>query len=145
MSDKSPKPANFPWLSPYLIVQNVQQSREFYKKAFGFKDRKGGVNDGAEDHAEMQYKDQVIMIGREGAFGKETMSPKTSRQPQAMSLYMYCENVDEFYAHALENGALSRMVPDTTFWGDRMCSVEDINGFSWAFATNESPCPQAKE
>lgn len=144
MSIKSPRPENFPWLSPYLIVQDVQKSRDFYKTAFGFQDREGGDNELAEDHAELQYHDQVIMIGREGAFGKTIMSPKTSGHSQAMSLYLYVDDIDSFYQHAREHGALSQMEPQETFWGDRMCSLEDINGFVWAFATNVIPCQEAK-
>ncbi len=34
---KDPRPNNMPWLTPYLIVPDVEKTAAFYEKAFGFK------------------------------------------------------------------------------------------------------------
>lgn len=133
---KTAKPAGFPWLSPYIIVKDVAAAAQFYQKAFGFnvkdipKDQQGNC-----EHAELTYQDQVIMIGKEGAWGGTTKTPKSSGVDSPINLYVYCDDVDEFYQHAIAAGAKSIVKPDDMFWGDRMCNLQDIDGYNWSFAT----------
>jgi uncharacterized glyoxalase superfamily protein PhnB len=136
---KQIRPAGFPWLSPYVTVKDVQAAAEFYKKAFGFgiKDIAEGP-DGIPGHAELTYQDQVIMIGREGDWGEKgkISSPKTSGTASPINIYIYTENVDAFYKKALAAGAKSLGEPTDMFWGDRMCNLEDLDGYNWCFATH---------
>jgi len=144
MSNNTGKPADFPWLSPYLIVKDVDDAVAFYEKAFGFATRMklDGDGGGHTIHAEMNYHDQVIMLGREDPEGEEkTISPVSSGHKQSMRLYLYCEDVDAFCQHAEAQGAIVKTKPMDMFWNDRLCSVQDPNGFEWTFATNKGECP----
>ena len=89
---------------------------------------------------QLKYDDQLIMIGKQGAYGGETIAPAVSKIKSPMSLYIYCNDVDTFYQEALAAGAISGSAPENTFWGDRMCQLECPNGYTWCFATHlETP------
>lgn len=137
MSKKNFKPADFATLSPYLTVQNVKRAMNFYKKAFGFVIR-GEALDEAEEptHLEMAFGDATLMLGQEGAFGNDSRSPLTSKTASPVSMYVYCEDVDELCRNAQKAGAEVIMPCETMFWGDRMCRLKDIDGHEWCFATN---------
>jgi len=144
------RPENFPWVSAYFVVKNVDTATDFYQKAFGFtlREKVSMTNDGVSGHAEMLYHDQLIMFGREGEYeGKKTaQAPLSSQSECPISLYIYCENVDKFYQHALSCGAKSIEEPKDMFWGDRVCRVECPEGYRWSFATHLGvPCEMTKK
>lgn len=138
------KPENFSWLSPYILVKDVDEAIEFYAKAFGFKvGNKSPGKDGSTWHAELSYKDQTLMLGKADAYAdssKKTSasSPVTTGVDCPIFLYLYTENVDNFHDHAVSNGAISMSKPDDMFWGDRMCSLKDPDGYVWSFATTSN-------
>jgi uncharacterized glyoxalase superfamily protein PhnB len=51
-------------------------------------------------------------------------------------LYVYCDDVDKFFARATAAGAKVVAPPTDMFWGDRMCRISDPDGYEWSFATN---------
>ena len=125
-----------PSVSPYLTVTNVDRAATFYQKAFQFtlSEMKSG-EDETGMHAEMKYKDQLIMIGKEGAYGSPLKSPCTSGVESPITLCVYCENVDAFYKAAITQGAKSISEPEDMFWGDRMCRLQDPDHYTWCFLT----------
>lgn len=137
---KDPRPAGVRWVSPYITVQDAGKSAEFYKKAFGFEIKESIPDDsGKVVHAELQYNGELIMLGSAGAYGGQTKSPAMSGVLSPMNLFIYCDDVDAFYKHAIACGATSKGVPEDMFWGDRMCKLVDPDGYEWAFATNIGP------
>lgn len=136
MSAQRCRPKGVPWISPYVIVKDVDQAVQFYEKAFGF-ERLHLVagDDGTSWHAEVHYKDHLIMFGKSGAYGGKTKAPTDNGVESPINLYLYCEDVDEFYENALKAGAKSLSAPEDTFWHDRMCRLQDPNGYVWCFAT----------
>jgi len=136
MSRIPTRPEGAPWVSPYIIVSDVDKAVEFYQEGFGFeKNHLVAGEDSHTWHAEMRYKDQLIMFGRAGAHGGKTLSPKTSGIESPINLYLYCEDVDAFYERAVQAGAISLTEPEDTFWQDRMCRLQDPDGYIWCFAT----------
>jgi uncharacterized glyoxalase superfamily protein PhnB len=132
------KPNNMPTLSPYLTVRNASDTLDFYEKAFEFKAKKDEVvkgDDGSIMHAAMTFGGAVIMFGPEGAYEMSHQAPKTSGVAPAVSLYIYCEDVDALYNQAIKNGAESLMEPQESFWGDRICKLADPDGHEFMFAT----------
>jgi uncharacterized glyoxalase superfamily protein PhnB len=131
-----PLPPEASWLSPYLTVKDVTKAVAFYKQAFQFiiktvvPDEKG-----VDTHAEMYYRDQFLMCGKEGAHGSNLKAPQTSGIPCPITLYLYTDNIDEFYQAALKQGAQSISAPENMFWGDRMCRLQDPDAYIWCFAT----------
>lgn len=138
MVKKDPRPENVGWVLPHITVSNVDVMAKFYEKAFKFviKELVPG-EDGSTWHGELRYKDQLIMLGKAGAYGdiSKTRPPIMAGVESPMSLYLYCEDVDQFYKDAIAAGAISLMEPQDMFWGDRMCRLKDPDGFVWAFGT----------
>lgn len=125
------------YVSPYLTVLDVVKAAEFYTNAFGFEVKEiVPAHDHTALHGELKYADQLIMLGKQGAYGSETLAPAASKVKSPMSLYIYCDDVDAFYQKAVAAGAISIKVPEDTFWGDRMCALECSNGYHWCFATH---------
>ncbi len=138
MSVQDCKMTGMPWISPYLCVLDVDKSVEFYQKAFGFTVVEGVVKneEGISMHCELKYQGSVVMVGLQGASDKIVRAPASSSVPSPISLYVYCENVDEFCSLAEKNGAEIDLKPEDTFWGDRICRLKDLDGYSWSFATH---------
>jgi uncharacterized glyoxalase superfamily protein PhnB len=131
------KPAHVRWMIPHITVQDVSKALAFYSQAFGFilAEQVKDENDKVV-HAEMNWQDELIMLGAEGAHGSTIQSPASSGVSSAVNLYIYCQNVDALYQRAIQAGAKSLMEPSDMFWGDRMCKVADPDGIHWAFATH---------
>jgi len=137
MSNPITKTVGTPWISSYITVRDVDKAAEFYKKAFHFSVRElAPGEDGTTAHAELTYKDQLVMLGKEGGWGATSKSPVSNGVESPISLYVYTENVDEFYKHALDHHAEGLAAPENMFWGDRMCKLKDPDGYVWCFATN---------
>lgn len=130
------KPAEMPWLTPYLIVKDAGEALTFYQNTFGFEVMGEPMQqDGKIVHAEMRYQESVIMFGSEASWEGESRSPATSGVESPVNLYVYVQDVDQFCANAKANGADVIAEPEDFFWGDRMCRIKDPSGHSWSFAT----------
>jgi len=122
-----PIPENYPRVSPYLIVSDVEETMGFVEYVFNGKVReKMTTPDGSVNHGEMNIGDSVIMMGKASA-DYPTLN--------AM-LYIYVEDTDAAYKRAIEKGAVSVMEPANQFYGDRNAGVKDKDGISWWFATH---------
>lgn len=137
MSDPRPD-SNAPWLLPYLTVSDAGNSLSFYQQAFGFTPDEMIIKDeqGVIQHASLSYQGNTIMLGPEGAYGSTKKTPKNSGEQNPLSLYIYVDDIDAFYRHAITQGASSVSEPETMFWGDRTAVLKDPDGFDWTFATN---------
>lgn len=128
------RPANTPWLTPYLTVANARAALDFYTRAFGF--AAGDVVDenGVPIHAEMRYQGElVLMFAPEGAWGSTARSPRSLGVECPQTFYVYCDDVDAMHARAVAAGATSLMAPADQFWGDRYRMVVDPDGYRWGF------------
>jgi len=122
-----PIPENYPRVSPYLIVKNVEKTMDFIQYVFGGKVReKMKTPNGSVNHGEISIGDSVIMIGR----------ATESHEPQNVMLYIYVDDTDAAYKRALEKGAESVMEPADQFYGDRNAGVKDKDGISWWMASH---------
>ncbi|VBT11496.1 VOC family protein [Burkholderia pseudomallei] len=130
-----PRPADVPWLTPYLTVRSAQASIQFFSDAFGFEKRDLTDEDGAIMHVEMSYRGQlIVMFAPEGAFGSTARTPRSADAIAPQSFYLYVDDVDATYRRALDAGAKSLSAPQDQFWGDRFAQIEDLDGYRWALA-----------
>jgi uncharacterized glyoxalase superfamily protein PhnB len=135
MSKRPARPANTPWLMPYLVVKDAEAALDFYQRAFGFEKRLAIPGpDGRPVHVEVAHRDAVLMFGPEGSCQVKT--PLTTGTPTPVGLYVYCDDVDGLFARATAAGAKVVKGPEDRFWGDRVCELSDPDGYSWSFATN---------
>ena len=77
-----PVPEGYHTITPHLIVRDAARAIEFYKQAFGAKDR--GVMkgpDGKVMHAELEIGDSIFMLADEmPEFGSPTLERKPGTQ-----------------------------------------------------------------
>ena len=93
MSKRPAKPADMSWVTPYLIVKDADAALAFYKKAFGFEEKTAMPGpDGKLMHAEVKWRDCVIMFGPEGPT-HPAKSPRTLGVRSPVGIYVYCDDV----------------------------------------------------
>lgn len=139
MSKRPPRPQGYPWVIPYFVVNDADAAIEFYQRAFGFEKRMAMPGpDGKTGHAELTFRDSMIMLGPANSHSSEWphKPPALSKVVSPISLYVYCDDVDALYARAVAAGAKSIKPPQDQFYGDRNCVLEDPDGYWWNFATN---------
>jgi len=119
-------------ITPYLLYEDVSGALRFLSKAFGF--RKCGASmkgpDGKLNHAAMQFRDGIVMMGYPG---QKYKNPKRLGQ-STQSLYVIVDDVDKHFARARKAGAMILEEPQNTFYGHRRYGAEDPEGHQWYFA-----------
>jgi PhnB protein len=124
-----------------LTVTDVKAAADFYQKAFGFAKR--GIMDGPDRkaiHAELRLRGTTLMLGPEMAQGSR--SAKTIGASPT-TLYLLTENADKTVAKAIKLGAASKGPVMDMFWGDRVGTVVDPEGYTWMVATHiAQPTPK---
>jgi PhnB protein len=136
MSNKvAPIPKGYHAVTPYLVVDNAKAALDFYKRAFGAKEKERMDGPGGKiAHAEITIGDSVIMLSDEMP-GGSSRSPKSLGGSHA-GLFLYVENVDAVFNQAQSAGAKVEMPLANQFWGDRYGKLTDPFGYSWALATH---------
>ena len=132
MAKVKPIPDGYGAVTPSLNLKNAAAAIDFYKRAFGAKERMRMPGpDGGVMHAELEIGGSVVMIG------------EAMQQPESRStMYLYVKDVDSVVRRATEAGAKATMPVTDMFWGDRMGNVTDPFGQSWSVATRkENPTP----
>ena len=131
------KPADFSLLTPSLVVIDIVKSIDFYKNAFGFAVHDGPMEDdkGVSIYAAMVRDGSHIMLLKQGAMDSKALTPQHSNVLSPIGLYIYVPDVDSFCSAAADNGAKVVSEPTDMFWGDRMCCLQDNDGYDWSFAT----------
>ncbi len=128
-------------VSAILTVTDIKAAVAFYQKALGF-EKRGIMNgpDGKPIHAELTLRGATLMLGPEmpqGSRSAKTMGGSPS------TLYLTTENVDKTVAKAVKLGATKKGPVMDMFWGDRVGTVIDPEGYSWMIATHVAePTPQ---
>jgi uncharacterized glyoxalase superfamily protein PhnB len=131
----APIPAGYHSVTAHLVCRGAAKAIEFYKKAFGAKERlRMAAPDGSISHAEINIGNSIVMLGDEapqfGARAPETIGGTP------VSIFIYTEDVDRLYAKAIAAGATGDQPPTDMFWGDRYAKLSDPFGHKWSMATH---------
>jgi PhnB protein len=130
-----PVPEGYHTITPYLAVEDAPTAIDFYKKAFGAKERvRMDGPGGSIMHAELEIGDSLVMLS--DPFPQASTKPPKELGGTSVSIFAYVEDIDSVYKQAIDAGATSLMEPDDMFWGDRFGSVQDPFGHSWTIATH---------
>ena len=135
-----PVPEGYHTLSAYLAVEDADQAIEYYKKAFGAKERvRMEAPGGTVGHAELEIGDSVVMLS--DPFPQSSTKPPKELGGSSASVFMYVEDVDAVVKQAVDEGATVLMEVEDQFWGDRFGTVQDPFGHSWSIATHVEDVP----
>jgi PhnB protein len=130
-----PIPEGYHTLTPYLAVDNATEAIEFYKHAFGAKERMRMPGpEGTIGHAEIEVGDSLVMLS--DPFPQSSVRPPKELGGTSASVFMYVEDVDAVVRQAVDAGATVTMEVSDQFWGDRFGSVSDPFGHTWSIATH---------
>jgi PhnB protein len=133
-------PEGYNTVSAYLGVDNAAEAIEFYKRAFGAKERlRMDGPGGTIAHAEIEIGDSVIMVS--DPFPQSPVKSPRQLGGISSSLLIYTEDVDELMQQAVDAGAKVTMPAEDQFWGDRFGRVEDPFGHNWQIATHVEDVP----
>jgi PhnB protein len=135
-----PIPEGYHSLTPYLAVEDAAQAIEYYKKAFGAKERmRMHAPDGKIGHAELEIGDAMVMVS--DPFPQSSTRPPKELGGTSASVFMYVEDVDATVKQAVDEGATVTMEVADQFWGDRFGSITDPFGHVWSIATHVEDVP----
>jgi uncharacterized glyoxalase superfamily protein PhnB len=109
------------------VVRDPAALVRFLKDAFG---ASGEYRTDAP--SQMRIGDSIVMVSGVGL-----------RAATASFLYVYVDDADATYRHALEAGATSLEEPQDTPYGDRRAMITDPCGNDWQIATYRRPAPNA--
>ena len=130
-----PIPEGYHTLSAVLAVEDASAAIDFYKQAFGAKERmRMDAPGGKIAHAELEIGDSLIMLS--DPFPQSTVKPPNEAGTSTMSIFMYSEDVDAAIERAVDAGATLTMPVEDMFWGDRFGTVTDPYGHQWSIATH---------
>jgi PhnB protein len=133
-------PEGYHTVTPYLSVPDGVAAIEFYKRAFGAKERnRMETPDGKIGHAELEIGDSLVMLSE--PFPGSLTSPPKELGGTSAGVFLYVEDVDELVRQAVDAGATVSMEVQDQFWGDRFGSVTDPFGHLWSIATHVEDVP----
>ena len=118
-----PIPDGYHTVTPYLAVDSAAQAIEYYKRAFGAKERgRMEAPDGSIGHAELEIGDSLVMLS--DPFPQSSAKPPQELGGTSASVFLYVEDVDAVVKQAVDAGATVAMEVADQFWGDRFGTVD---------------------
>jgi PhnB protein len=135
-----PIPEGYNTVTPYLAVESAAEAIDYYKRAFGAKERaRMDAPGGMIAHAELEIGDSVVMLS--DPFPQSSTQPPKELGGTSMSVMLYVEDVDAFVKQAVDAGAKVEMEVQDQFWGDRFGTISDPFGHVWSVATHVEDVP----
>lgn len=135
-----PVPDGYHTVTPYLAVDDAAAAIEYYKKAFGAKERERMDGpDGKIGHAELEIGDSLVMLS--DPFPQGSTRPPSELGGTSASVFLYVDDVDSVVQKAVDSGASVTMEVADQFWGDRFGTITDPFGHVWSIATHIEDVP----
>ena len=130
-----PIPEGYHTTTPYLAVEDAAAAIDYYKQAFGAKEKvRMDAPGGKIGHAELEIGDSLVMLS--DPFPQASTKPPNEIGGATSSVFMYVEDVDAVVKQAVDAGATIVMEPEDQFWGDRFGAIKDPFGHIWGIATH---------
>lgn len=109
-------------LSPYLLIESVEEQIEFLVKVFdAVITNDSNKANGFIQHGEIRIGDTTVMMGR----SSDKFPPRESMN------YVYVASTDETHRKALTQGATEIMAPADRDYGNRESGFTDKFGNQW--------------
>jgi uncharacterized glyoxalase superfamily protein PhnB len=139
----NPVPDEFAAITPQLVVRGAARAIDFYKEAYGASELFRSVApDGVTiAHAELLLGNARFFVHDE--FPDQGLVSPTDEKGSSITLHVYVEDVDPFFARAVRAGAEVVLPVEQRFWGDRYGILRDPFAHRWSFASRtEDLSPQ---
>lgn len=129
-------------LFPYLRVKDAQRAIDFYREAFGARERLRLTEpSGRIGHAELEIGPAVIMLSEE--FPEYGLLGPHSAGATTFSLHLHVDDADAMLRRAVELGASQVRPAQDHFYGERSGTVRDPFGHEWIIGhTLEAVSPE---
>jgi len=115
-------------LTPQLTIDGCDRAIEWYKRAFNAE-----LHTRAPDPSGEKVWHAAMRIGNSTFFLNDAF-PDMGGPALKVSLWLYTDNVDEWWKRAVDAGAKITMPLSDMFWGDRTGTVVDPFGNRWNLA-----------
>jgi uncharacterized glyoxalase superfamily protein PhnB len=112
-----------------LYVANVEETIDFYIKAFGFTQK---LITPEKDYAELETGGTTLAFADYSVAeynGIDIVKSDISTTPQAFEITFVTDDIDSTFKQAIEAGAIVVTEPAQKPWGQIVGYVRDINGF----------------
>jgi PhnB protein len=117
-------------LFAYLHVTNAAKAIEFYRKAFGAKEKfRLTEPSGRIGHAELDFDGTTLMLADE--FPEYNIKGPQTIGGTSVTIHIHVDNADEAIGRAVNAGAQIEMEPKDHFYGERSGCVRDPFGHRW--------------
>jgi uncharacterized glyoxalase superfamily protein PhnB len=114
----------------YLCVSDAGAAIDFYKRAFGAKEKFRLVEPGGRiGHAELGFGATTIMLCDE--FPECGIRSASTIGATAVSIHLHVDDADEMIGQAVLAGATLERKPQDEFYGERSGVVRDPFGHRW--------------
>jgi PhnB protein len=120
----TPVPAGRRTVTPYLFPHGVPSYIEFLSRAFGAVEEFRHEVEGVVMHASVRIGNAAIEMG----------DTQGKREPMPSWFYLYVADVDALYNRAVAAGATPVSAPADQWYGERVATVRDAMGITWAMA-----------
>jgi PhnB protein len=136
-------PAGYHAVTAYLCVDGAANAIDFYKRAFGARERlRMDAPGGKVGHAEIVIGDSAVMLADE--FPEMSFRGPKSGGGTSVNMHLYVKDVDAVFARAIAEGAKLVRALEDRFYGDRTGSIEDPFGHVWHLATHKEDLSPAE-
>ena len=125
--------------APRMAFQNPAKAIDFYKDAFGAREKMRFEVGGGIAHAEIMIGESVIMLCGEWPEGGRFSAETLGKSPVSISLDV--PDVDAFVEHAVSAGAKLVLPPTDQFYGTRDATLLDPFGYTWSASTIKEEMP----
>lgn len=114
---------------PILIYDDVGQAIDWLCRVFGFTERLRAERDGIVGHAQLEFGNGAVMLGRKGG-------PYHPPQGNDVThcVHVTVDSVDRHFEHARTAGARIVQPPADMPFGERQYTVHDLAGHRWTFS-----------
>jgi PhnB protein len=138
-----PIPPGYHSITAYLCIDGASAAIDFYKRAFGAKERlRMDAPGGKIGHAELVIGDSAFMLADEFP-EMQFFAPKPG-VGTPVNMHLYVKDVDAMFQRAIAAGAQVVRAIEDKFYGDRTGSLRDPFGHVWHLATHKEDLSMAE-